>query len=101
MKIKDCVPLGDYDEGGSVDAYCSLCGHGFEKKVPGSNNNGHYSKRKIKVLIHAVFTIKNLDYSDKPIILKEIYDKCHTYNEVLDFISKRLEIPESFLRHRM
>jgi len=101
MKIEEYPSLGDYDEGGSIDAYCSLCGHGFKKHIPGSNNNGHYSKRKIKVLIHAVFSIKNLDYSDKPLILEEIYDRCDTYDEVLDFVSKRLKVSESFLRHRM
>jgi len=69
-------------------------------RLPGNNGNG-YSKRKIKVLVHAVFSIKNLNYNDKPAILKEIYDRCHTYDEVLDFVSKRLEISESFLRHRM
>jgi len=101
MKIEEYPSLGDYDRDGSVDAYCSLCGHGFKKRLPGSNNNGHYSKRKIKVLIHAVFSIKNLDYSDKPAILKEIYDKCHTYDEAISYISKNLHVKESFIRHRM
>jgi len=100
MKIEDCPPLGDFDQDGSIDAYCSLCGHGFQKHFPGDNGNG-FSKRKVKAMVHSTYVLKNYDFSDKEEFLENLYKRCDTFDEAISYISKNLQVKESFIRHRM
>ena len=78
-----------------------ICGATDKLYPSGSNNNGHYSKRKIKAMVHSVYVLKSFDFSDKQKFLEDLYERCNTFDEAISYISKKLRVKESFIRHRM
>ncbi len=82
MKIPWRHTSGDYNSDGYLDQFCTLCGHGFIKFEP-------YSKRKIKKTVDLLFTCNGLPYHKKRELLKELYTKCKSENDALQFLSNR------------
>lgn len=100
MKLDKYPDLGDFNQDGFPDAFCQLCGMGFKILLPGNNGNG-YSKRRIRLLVHSAYVLKNYDFSDKKEFLDNLYKECDTFDEAISYISKKLRVKESFIRHRM
>ena len=100
MKLDKYPDLGDFNSDGYPDVFCQLCGMGFKKRLPGNNGNG-FSKRKIKAMVHSVYILKSFDFSDKQEFLEDLYKRCDTFDEAISYISKKLRVKESFIRHRM
>ena len=91
MRIPWRHTSGDYNKDGYLDQFCTLCGHGFIKFEP-------YSKRKIKKTVDLLFTYNGLPYYKKREFLKELFAKCKSENNAMEFLQNRFGEGSGFKR---
>jgi len=78
--------------------FCSICGCSFPLlNMLSYKNNGDYSNRKIRAVLHATLTHKKLPYELKVPLFDEIKQTCKTNYEIIDFIVKKAHATQRFV----
>lgn len=100
MRQAEIPPGGDYTEDGLLESFCTKCGHGFLKYLPGQNSNG-FSKRKIKRIVDCVFIRQHLPFRDKQPLLKELFTECHNKTSTIEFLSRKCGEDKAYLHRNL
>ena len=99
MKAEDNPPTGDYNEDGVPEAFCSECSYGWTKYMPGQFIT--FSKNKVKRTVHLIYARNHWKFSEKNALLKELFEKCHTYESTIKFLKEKTGESLSFLTEHL
>jgi hypothetical protein len=90
---------GDFNEDGILEHFCNECGYGFPREVNNIEIEVRYvfSQRKLKRIIHKLFTKNGFPYWRKEPMRKEINQKCKDVDEVVSFFDQLFDENVDFL----
>ncbi len=100
MQRPEYPTSGDYTKDGFLESFCTKCGHGFLKYLPGQNSNG-FSKRKIKRVVDQIFTRQHLPYRGKKALLRELFKECETKTSTVEFLSRKCGEDKAYLHRNL
>lgn len=90
---------GDFNEDGILEHFCNECGYGFPREVNSIEIEIHaiFSQRKLKKILHRLFTEHEFPYYRKKQVKNEINQNCKDVDDVVTFLDELFDEDTDFL----